>query len=33
MMKNHTQMILVRAMAAGGTIMALIAVVGAGKKW
>jgi hypothetical protein len=32
-MKNCSQMILVRAMAAAGTITALVAVVGAGKKW
>jgi hypothetical protein len=33
MMKNRTQMVLVRAMAAAGTITTLMTVVGAGKKW
>jgi hypothetical protein len=32
-MKNRTQMVLVRTMAAAGSITGLIAVVGAGKKW
>jgi hypothetical protein len=32
-MKNRSQMALVRAMAAAGTISTLISVVGAGKKW
>jgi hypothetical protein len=31
--KNVSQTVLVRAMTAAGTITALIAVVGAGKKW
>jgi hypothetical protein len=33
MMKNRAQLVLVRTMAAAGTITALITVVGAGKKW
>jgi hypothetical protein len=32
-MRNRTQMVLVRAMAAAGTTTTLTTVVGAGKKW